>query len=730
MSSLNNKLLKIFVFKNGQPLGWDCFEQETVSIGSGDNIDLDIGLEDISKHYATLKVIGKAIYFYDVDAPLGVELNGVKLKKGKVKPLDTMKIGNYEFKVKFVNQASTAPISKTDYSPFIQESVEQKSAAKEFEVDEPTDVDILLNTKSNAQNTESEPSTIIEPSINTDSLEVTRVVSFKEVSELNKDSIKTDKFVISKQEFEEDEYTEEEEREYIDFKENNEEIKNIKEENINDKDEIEDEEYYYFDKDYEEDYEEDDEEDDEEEDEEYFFSYSLSESIVNENPIIQDIENELNNELAVEVIKYNDEIIYSFRELGDKQQYAASMDKNFKVINLGKGKCKIVFSKNINGYICNNNINISLDNLKSFENSYKDITSSKNINNDSLFEYTIGIESYVDLTINNISYRIRFAKKPVINYSKNRIKIDKSHLTFLSSSVLFNFVVLFVIGLFAKEANFDTENQYMMFAKVDIRDIHLEEPKKEIEPPKIIQKKIEVPQKKLKVKKYRRKRRKYSGNTIPTKKESTRKLFSALSKLDSKKTASLDLSHGFTNIEADHMASSSSKGFKLSGVQVKAPTDDLYTAPSGGVGTKGGTDLLKNGSSKVAGTKLVGGNTKNHKVKGTVSKITSRKIKLSKNGILSRKEIADVINNNIHKISYCYEKRLIHDSSLRGKLVFEWSIAKTGYVSSVSTKFSSMKSIQVVNCVKNTIKGFKFPKPRGQGAVIVSYPFIFESTGF
>jgi hypothetical protein len=120
---------------------------------------------------------------------------------------------------------------------------------------------------------------------------------------------------------------------------------------------------------------------------------------------------------------------------------------------------------------------------------------------------------------------------------------------------------------------------------------------------------------------------------------------------------------------------------------------------------------------------LQGGSVRGQLVKA------SRGSKMRGGGYLDRAEIQKVVNKGIGQIQFCYEKELLKNQSLSGKVVFEWTIASTGRVSIVKTVTSSMNSTGAVQCMIQAIKGWQFPQPRG-GEVIVTYPFIFNAMGF
>lgn len=96
-------------------------------------------------------------------------------------------------------------------------------------------------------------------------------------------------------------------------------------------------------------------------------------------------------------------------------------------------------------------------------------------------------------------------------------------------------------------------------------------------------------------------------------------------------------------------------------------------------------------------------------------------------GGLDKSLIAAVVQSNIGQIKHCYERQLIVDPNVFGKVVAAWTINKDGGVSVSSIKKTTMNNKAVENCIAGKIKNWNFPKPKGGGQVLVSYPFLFKS---
>ncbi len=97
-------------------------------------------------------------------------------------------------------------------------------------------------------------------------------------------------------------------------------------------------------------------------------------------------------------------------------------------------------------------------------------------------------------------------------------------------------------------------------------------------------------------------------------------------------------------------------------------------------------------------------------------------------GSLSKEEIGRVIRRNLARFKYCYEKQLNANPNLAGKISIYFTIAPTGSVAAASVRETSMNDKTVEACTVKVMRSLKFPKPRGGGIVVVTYPFVFAAT--
>lgn len=137
----------------------------------------------------------------------------------------------------------------------------------------------------------------------------------------------------------------------------------------------------------------------------------------------------------------------------------------------------------------------------------------------------------------------------------------------------------------------------------------------------------------------------------------------------------------------------------------------------GGLGTKGG------GRGKGGGGNLdLGG-----RGKGTTRIIPGNTTVV---GGLSKEVIGEVIRRHANQIKYCYETELQKSPDLQGKVEVSFTIDGSGSVSQAVATHDDVGSNRAVsNCMVQRIRRWRFPEPKGGGQVLVTYPWIFRSSG-
>ncbi|MBT4761123.1 MAG: AgmX/PglI C-terminal domain-containing protein [Bdellovibrionaceae bacterium] len=101
-------------------------------------------------------------------------------------------------------------------------------------------------------------------------------------------------------------------------------------------------------------------------------------------------------------------------------------------------------------------------------------------------------------------------------------------------------------------------------------------------------------------------------------------------------------------------------------------------------------------------------------------------MKISRREGLSQKQVMTVVRKNVGKISSCYERALLNNPSLGGRIEYEWKIKPSGKVSWAKVKKSSVqRSDELNNCVLKVFKRMRFPKAKNGEATQpnIGFPF-------
>ena len=212
------------------------------------------------------------------------------------------------------------------------------------------------------------------------------------------------------------------------------------------------------------------------------------------------------------------------------------------------------------------------------------------------------------------------------------------------------------------------------------------------------------------------------------------KALKALAKLSAAGPATKDLLAAVDKLgSGPGSKNAKNSNYKLSGLIGKAPIANagLGTFGLGGGGKGGGATLgaeILRGKGGGGIGALGAGSVGKGQVGGTVTRATARSIS-SAQGTVDREAVARVINSHLNEVHGCYERALLKDPGLAGKVVLEWTIGANGRVAAAKTKSSTLRNASVEACILSNLKGWTFPAPKG-GVVIITYPFLFNSVGY
>jgi outer membrane biosynthesis protein TonB len=214
--------------------------------------------------------------------------------------------------------------------------------------------------------------------------------------------------------------------------------------------------------------------------------------------------------------------------------------------------------------------------------------------------------------------------------------------------------------------------------------------------------------------------------------QETKKALKSVEKLVAAGPAMKDLLAAVDKLGSGPGAKNAKNDFKLSGLIGKAPvanagigTFGLGGGGAGGMGIKGAELLRGKGGAGIGA--LGAGNIGKGKVGGAVTSAVSRNV--GAQGTIDKEAVAKAINAHLGEVSSCYERALLKEPGLAGKIVLEWQITTAGSVGFAKTKSSTMKSSAVEQCILSSLKTWRFPPAKGAG-VVITYPFMFNSVGY
>ncbi|MBK7890773.1 MAG: AgmX/PglI C-terminal domain-containing protein [Bdellovibrionales bacterium] len=149
------------------------------------------------------------------------------------------------------------------------------------------------------------------------------------------------------------------------------------------------------------------------------------------------------------------------------------------------------------------------------------------------------------------------------------------------------------------------------------------------------------------------------------------------------------------------------------GLIAASPGSGARAGSAGGYGTRGkGGGRMGYGDSKILGSSG-----------GTVAPLDSESFI---EGGLTREQVEEVILRNMGQITYCYEKGLQSEPSLRGRVSVAFVIGSNGKVNLARLQHTSVESKQLESCIVGRVKQFQFPRPVAGVNVQVQYPFSFR----
>lgn len=101
------------------------------------------------------------------------------------------------------------------------------------------------------------------------------------------------------------------------------------------------------------------------------------------------------------------------------------------------------------------------------------------------------------------------------------------------------------------------------------------------------------------------------------------------------------------------------------------------------------------------------------------------KVKEPLTGELDPVLVSKTIDKRKFELQLCYELALRRNQKTLGKMEFSWRIDSRGAISDLKLLETTIRDKRMVNCVRQKIASWKFPRPR-RGSIKIRYPFSFK----
>ncbi len=93
-------------------------------------------------------------------------------------------------------------------------------------------------------------------------------------------------------------------------------------------------------------------------------------------------------------------------------------------------------------------------------------------------------------------------------------------------------------------------------------------------------------------------------------------------------------------------------------------------------------------------------------------------------GTVDKEQVRRVVRSILAQIKNCFDRALVTNSSLEGKVIIYWKVIEQGHVTVSNVKEAPADLQAVGECVARRIKEQRFPEPPGGSYYEVSYPFL------
>lgn len=352
-------------------------------------------------------------------------------------------------------------------------------------------------------------------------------------------------------------------------------------------------------------------------------------------------------------------------------------------------------------------------------------------------------DTWALLRVNSGRYLVRYvSRRPKPAVQPLRPNVTMGQFKLVSLSMLSHILLILAVGLAVPDRTLEGYNRMDRFARVDPEVLKALKPPPPPPKPKPVTQKEETKPKPKPAVTAKHRVPKPVQETTPPVQGNAQAAASAKKEVDVAQTGLLAALGGpdagvldakgnseillaaVTNLDAVAVPSDTTT-FNLAGVAGKLATSEIQVPTSDVIETVGAAQLIKNGDGTLGALASKG----TGQVKGIVHE--PPKAKISIQGGMSREAVLNVVNAHLDEVRDCYERELLHNPGISGKILMEWLIQLDGTVRYAKVKFTNIgHSSDLHSCIEAQVVTWNFPRPKGGQEVLVTFPFLFESMGF
>lgn len=111
---------------------------------------------------------------------------------------------------------------------------------------------------------------------------------------------------------------------------------------------------------------------------------------------------------------------------------------------------------------------------------------------------------------------------------------------------------------------------------------------------------------------------------------------------------------------------------------------------------------------------------------GTTTSARQSRASAAPQGRLPREQIRSVVRRHLDEVRRCYGQGLRDTPQSRGAITVRFVIGASGRVDEATVSKSEIGNTAIEECIRAAVLTWRFPKPEGDGNVIVNYPFVLE----